>query len=173
MRLLTLKEPLSLLGDCQLWDVSVGGGSCQPNQAAELLSWGLAWQRHLVPGPLTQRPRVLPQGPPLFGHRWEWEAEHIVEISGDLLPFAQGRWLETLTCAKLVFPDWHQMVLTHGEASAVWSVCVCGGGWCVMDMLLKSCNMGRSSVCHYGQPLLSLWCSLADANQQLQLCFES
>ncbi|KAI4804038.1 hypothetical protein KUCAC02_025683 [Chaenocephalus aceratus] len=66
----------------------VGGGSCQPNQAAELLSWGPALQRHLVPGPLTQRPRVLPHGPPSLGHRWEWEAEHIVEISGDRPPFA-------------------------------------------------------------------------------------
>ncbi|KAI9537503.1 hypothetical protein NQZ68_023748 [Dissostichus eleginoides] len=71
-----------------LWDVSVGGGSCQPNQAAELLSWGPALQRHLVPGPLTQRPQVLPHGPPSLGHRWEWEAEHIVEISGDRPPFA-------------------------------------------------------------------------------------
>lgn len=86
------KEPLSVLGDCQLWDVSVGGGSCQPNQAVELLSWGLALQRHLVPGPLTQRPPGPPtRPPPLLGHRWEWEAEHIVEISGDRPPFGLGR----------------------------------------------------------------------------------
>ena len=40
----------------------------------------------------------------------------------------------TLTCAKLVFPDRHQMVLTHGTASAVWSVSVWVG---VMSVL---CN---------------------------------
>lgn len=150
------KELLSVLGDCQLWDVSVGGGSCQPNQAVELLLWGPGLQRHLVPGPLTLGPWVLPQGPPLFGHRWEWEAEHIVEISGDPSLFTLGGWLETVTCAKLVFPDWHQMVLTHGVASAVWSVHMRVAGWmggwvlCVMDMLLKSHNMGKSSVCYYG-----------------------
>lgn len=85
------KELLSVLGDCQLWDVSAGGGSCQPNQAVELLLWGLALQHHLVPGPLTQRPQSSHKAPPLFGHRWEWEAEHIVEISGDWPPFALGR----------------------------------------------------------------------------------
>lgn len=51
-----------MLRDCQLWDVSAGGGSCQPNQAVELLSWGLALLRHLVHGPLTQR--ALPHTPP-------------------------------------------------------------------------------------------------------------
>lgn len=86
MRPLTLKEPPSLLWDCQLWDVSAGGGSCQPNQAAELLSWGPAFLRHLVRGPSTLAPPS-----PLLGHRWEWEAEHIVEISGDPSPCAGGR----------------------------------------------------------------------------------
>lgn len=79
-----------MLGDCQLWDVPVGGGSCQPGPAVGLLSWGLALWRHLVPGPLTLGPWVLPQGPPLFGHRWEWEAEHIAGISEDLPPIALG-----------------------------------------------------------------------------------
>lgn len=55
------------------------------------------------PGPCsldTETP-VLPQTPLLYwGHRWEWEAEHIEEISGDRPPFARGRQLETLTCAK-------------------------------------------------------------------------
>lgn len=160
------KEPLSELWDCQLWDVSAGGGSCQPNQAAELLSWGLALLRHLVHGPSTQR--ALPHPPPLFGHRWEWEAEHIVEISGDPSLFALFWWLETVTLAKLVFPDWHQMVLTYNVASAVWGMCVYVGGWvlCVMDMLLQSYKMGRPYVSHYGQPVLSLGGSLAYAKQQ-------
>lgn len=168
------KEPPSVLRDCQLWDVPAGGGSCQPNQAVELLSWGLPLLRHLVHGPLTWRALPHPPPHPSFGHRWEWEAEHIVEISGEPSPFALGRWLETVTRAKLVFPDRHQMVVTHDVASAVWAVCVrvcvCVGGWmlCVMDMLLKSYNMGRPSVCHYGQPVLSLWGSLAYAKQQWQ-----
>lgn len=88
------KEPLSVLGDCQLWDVSVGGGSCQPNQAAELLSLGLGVAAspgprsldRVTPGP---SPTLLPS--PLLGHRWEWEAEHIVEIRGDRPCFALGR----------------------------------------------------------------------------------
>lgn len=167
------KEPLSLLWDCQLWDVSAGGGSCQPNQAAQLLSWGPAFWPS--PGPRSLDTQGTPTRPrPFFGHRWEWEAEHIAEISGDPSPFALGRWLETVTRAKLVFPDRHQMVLTHDVASAVWSVCVCVcwwvAGWllCVMDMLLKSYNMGRPSVCHYSRPVLSLGGSLAYAKQPRQ-----
>lgn len=60
------------------------------------------------------------------------------------------------------------MALTHGVEHA-WVWCV----WCLMDMRLKSYNMDRSSVCHYVQPLLSPWCSLAYANQQWKLWFKS
>lgn len=49
--------------------------------------------------------------------------------------------------------------------------CVCGWVLCVMDMLLKSYNMGRPSVCHYGQPVLSLGGSLAYAKQPWQRRF--
>lgn len=84
------KEPLSVLWDCQLWDVPVGGGSCQPSPGRGLLWWGQALRHHLVPGPLTLGSWVLPLGPPLFGHRWEWEAEHIVGISGVGLPLVSS-----------------------------------------------------------------------------------
>lgn len=85
------KELLSVLGDCQLWDVSAGGRQlpAKPSGGASVVGTGVA----ASPGPWspdTETP-VLPRGPPLFGHRWEWEAEHIVEISGDWPPFALGR----------------------------------------------------------------------------------
>lgn len=61
------KEPPSVLRNCQLWDVPVGGGSCQPDQAVELLSWGLALLRHLVPGPFTENLcKDPPTQPPLY-----------------------------------------------------------------------------------------------------------
>lgn len=158
MRLLTLKRaPVTTWGLSAVGCLSGGRQlPAKPSSGASVVGGTGA---SASPGPLTPGPWVLPLGPSLsLGTGGNGKQNTLWRLVGIHFFFALGRWLETVTCAKLVFPDWHQMVWTHGVASAVWSVHVCVllsgrvGGWvlCVMDMLLKSCNMGNSSVCYYG-----------------------
>lgn len=92
MRLLTLKRaPVSTWGLSAVGCLSGGRQlPAKPSDRASVVGAGVAaspgsWSLDTeTPGPPTRPPLLL-------GHRWEWEAEHIVEISGDRPPFALGR----------------------------------------------------------------------------------
>lgn len=90
MRLLTLKgAPVSALGLSAVGCLSGGRQlPAKPSRGASVVGTSVSPS----PGPRSLDTEGTPTRPhPLFGHRWEWEAEHIVEISGDPSPFALGR----------------------------------------------------------------------------------